>query len=96
MEAITLFVIALLVWKVIELNEKIENLEISTRYQLEGVAALLANLQPKKPVEIPTRLDNELVEELLVTEQLKVDDDKKPLKIVKEYWDGYNTQNKTK
>ena len=67
MEAIltlTLFVTALLVWKVIELNEKIENLEISTRYQLEGVAALLAKLQPKGPVEIPVRLDDEVVNEM--------------------------------
>jgi hypothetical protein len=73
MEAIltlTLFVAALLVWKVIELNEKIENLEISTRYQLEGVAALLAKLQPKGPVEIPARLDNEIVSVIMdVTKQ---------------------------
>ena len=74
MEAIlilTLFVTALLVWKVIELNEKIENLEISTRYQLEGVAALLAKLQPKGPVEIPVRLDDEVVNE--ITEMTKQD-----------------------
>jgi len=73
MEAIltlTLFVTALLVWKVIELNEKIENLEISTRYQLEGVAALLAKLQPKGPVEIPVRLDDEIVNVIMdVTKQ---------------------------
>ena len=74
MEAIltlTLFVIALLVWKVIELNEKIENLEISTRYQLEGVAALLAELQPKQVKEIPVRLDDEIVNEM--TEMTKQD-----------------------
>jgi hypothetical protein len=73
MEAIlilTLFVAALLVWKVVELNEKIENLEISTRYQLEGVAALLAKLQPKGPVEIPARLDDEIVSVIMdVTKQ---------------------------
>jgi hypothetical protein len=73
MEAILtliLFVAALLVWKVIELNEKIENLEISTRYQLEGVAALLAKLQPKGPVEIPARLDDEIVSVIMdVTKQ---------------------------
>jgi hypothetical protein len=73
MEAIlilTLFVAALLVWKVIELNEKIENLEISTRYQLEGVAALLAKLQPKGPVEIPARLDDEIISVIMdVTKQ---------------------------
>jgi hypothetical protein len=73
MEAIltlTLFVAALLVWKVVELNEKIENLEISTRYQLEGVAALLAKLQHKGPVEIPARLDNEIVSVIMdVTKQ---------------------------
>jgi hypothetical protein len=67
---LTLFVAALLVWKVIELNEKIENLEISTRYQLEGVAALLAKLQPKGPVEIPARLDDEIVSVIMdVTKQ---------------------------
>ena len=67
---LTLFVAALLVWKVVELNEKIENLEISTRYQLEGVAALLAKLQPKGPVEIPARLDNEIVSVIMdVTKQ---------------------------
>ncbi len=67
---LTLFVAALLVWKVIELNEKIENLEISTRYQLEGVAALLAKLQPKGPVEIPVRLDDEIVSVIMdVTKQ---------------------------
>jgi replication-associated recombination protein RarA len=74
MEAIltlTLFVAALLVWKVIELNEKIENLEISTRYQLEGVAALLAELQPKQVKEIPVRLDDEIVNEM--TEMTKQD-----------------------
>jgi hypothetical protein len=73
MEAIltlTLFVAALLVWKVIELNEKIENLEISTRYQLEGVAALLAELQPKQVKEIPVRLDDEIVNVIMdVTKQ---------------------------
>jgi hypothetical protein len=67
---LTLFVAALLVWKVVELNEKIENLEISTRYQLEGVAALLAKLQPKGPVEIPARLDDEIVSVIMdVTKQ---------------------------
>jgi hypothetical protein len=67
---LTLFVAALLVWKVIELNEKIENLEISTRYQLEGVAALLVKLQPKGPVEIPARLDDEIVSVIMdVTKQ---------------------------
>jgi hypothetical protein len=67
---LTLFVAALLVWKVVELNEKIENLEISTRYQLEGVAALLAKLQPKGPVEIPARLDDEVINEIMdVTKQ---------------------------
>jgi hypothetical protein len=73
MEAILtliLFVAALLVWKVVELNEKIENLEISTRYQLEGVAALLAKLQPKGPVEIPVRLDDEVISVIMdVTKQ---------------------------
>ena len=73
MEAIltlTLFVAALLVWKVIELNEKIENLEISTRYQLEGVAILLAELQPKQVKEIPVRLDDEIVSVIMdVTKQ---------------------------
>ena len=73
MEAILtliLFVAALLVWKVIELNEKIENLEISTRYQLEGVAALLAELQPKQVKEIPVRLDDEIVNVIMdVTKQ---------------------------
>ena len=73
MEAIltlTLFVAALLVWKVVELNEKIENLEISTRYQLEGVAALLAQLQPKQVKEIPVRLDDEVVSVIMdVTKQ---------------------------
>jgi hypothetical protein len=73
MEAILtliLFVAALLVWKVIELNEKIENLEISTRYQLEGVAALLAELQPKQVKEIPVRLDDEIVSVIMdVTKQ---------------------------
>jgi hypothetical protein len=67
---LTLFVAALLVWKVIELNEKIENLEISTRYQLEGVAALLAELQPKQVKEIPVRLDDEIVSVIMdVTKQ---------------------------
>jgi hypothetical protein len=67
---LTLFVAALLVWKVIELNEKIENLEISTRYQLEGVAALLAELQPKQVKEIPVRLDDEIVNVIMdVTKQ---------------------------
>jgi hypothetical protein len=73
MEAILtliLFVAALLVWKVVELNEKIENLEISTRYQLEGVAALLAELQPKQVKEIPVRLDDEVVSVIMdVTKQ---------------------------
>jgi hypothetical protein len=73
MEAILtliLFVAALLVWKVIELNEKIENLEISTRYQLEGVAILLAELQPKQVKEIPVRLDDEIVSVIMdVTKQ---------------------------
>ena len=73
MEAILtliLFVAALLVWKVIELNEKIENLEISTRYQLEGVAILLAELQPKQVKEIPARLDDEIVSVIMdVTKQ---------------------------
>ena len=67
---LTLFVAALLVWKVVELNEKIENLEISTRYQLEGVAALLAQLQPKQVKEIPVRLDDEVVSVIMdVTKQ---------------------------
>ena len=67
---LTLFVAALLVWKVIELNEKIENLEISTRYQLEGVAILLAELQPKQVKEIPVRLDDEIVNVIMdVTKQ---------------------------
>jgi hypothetical protein len=67
---LTLFVAALLVWKVVELNEKIENLEISTRYQLEGFAALLAELQPKQVKEIPVRLDDEIVSVIMdVTKQ---------------------------
>jgi hypothetical protein len=67
---LTLFVAALLVWKVVELNEKIENLEISTRYQLEGVAKLLAELLPKQVKEIPARLDDEIVSVIMdVTKQ---------------------------
>lgn len=98
MEAIltlTLFVVALLVWKVIELNEKIENLEISTRYQLEGVAALLAELQPKQVKEIPVRLDDEIVSVIMdVTKQdmeeyqaEKAEFQKKMKKIKEEYSD---------
>jgi hypothetical protein len=95
MEAIlilTLFVTALLVWKVVELNEKIENLEISTRYQLEGVAALLAKLQPKGPVEIPVRLDDEIVnimtemtkQEMLEYQKEKIEFKKKQRKLLED------------
>ncbi len=90
MEAITLFVIALLVWKVIELNEKIKNLEISTRYQLEGVAALLAELQPKQVKEIPIRLSNETLEEVLPI--LSEEELKQELKKLR--YDRYMRENK--
>lgn len=97
--ALTLFVTALLVWKVMELNEQIENLEITTRQQLESVAKLLVELQPKGPVEIPVRLDKELVNELLATETtemngLKVTTPKRDDKL-KEYYKNqtYTTYN---
>jgi hypothetical protein len=89
---LTLFVAALLVWKVVELNEKIENLEISTRYQLEGVAALLAKLQPKQVKEIPVRLDDEVVneitemtkQEMLECQKEKIEFQKKQRKLLKD------------
>jgi hypothetical protein len=90
MEAITLFVIALLVWKVVELNKKIENLEISTRYQLEGVAALLAKLQPKQEPKIPVRLSEEVVKEVLpVLSEEELEQELKKLR-----YDRYMRENK--
>lgn len=79
MEAIltlTLFVTALLVWKVMAMNEHHEHLREDIKNingQLEGVAKLLAELQPKGPIEIPVRLNPELVEELLATEATVMD-----------------------
>ena len=90
MEAITLFVIALLAWKVIELNEKIENLEISTRYQLDDVAKLLTELLPKQVKEIPIRLSEETLEEVLpVLSEEELEQELKKLR-----YDRYMRENK--
>lgn len=62
---ISLVAVALLVWKVMHLSESVESLEMSIRYEMKGIAKLLAELQPKGPVEIPARLDDQTLKEVV-------------------------------
>ena len=68
MEAVLIFVVALLVWKAMAINEKIEHIDARLNNIDTVLAAyykMLKELQPKPPVEIPTRLDDETVKEMI-------------------------------
>ena len=63
MEAIltlTLLVTALLVWKIVELNDRIENLDISTRYQLENLTKMIKEMNERNDKEIKSRRGDEI------------------------------------
>ena len=63
MEAIltlTLLVTVLLVWKIIELNDRIENLDISTRYQLENLTKMIKEMNEKNDKEIKSSRGDEI------------------------------------
>jgi hypothetical protein len=68
MEAVLIFVAALLVWKAMAINEKIEHIDARLNNIDTVLAAyykMLKELQPKPPVEIPARLDDETVKEMI-------------------------------
>ena len=68
MEAVLIFVVALLVWKAMAINEKIEHIDARLNNIDTVLAAyykMLKELQPKPPVEIPARLDDETVKEMI-------------------------------
>jgi hypothetical protein len=68
MEAVLIFVVALLVWKAMAINEKIEHVDARLNNIDTVLAAyykMLKELQPKPPVEIPARLDDEIVREMI-------------------------------
>lgn len=63
MEAIltlTLLVTALLVWKIVELNDRIENLDINTRYQLENLTKMIKEMNERNDKEIKSRRGDEI------------------------------------
>jgi hypothetical protein len=71
MEAVLVLLLAgvtLLVWKAMVINEKIEHIDARLSNQdvvLAEYYKMFKGLQPKTPVEIPARLDDEIVREMI-------------------------------
>jgi len=71
MEAVLILLlagVALLVWKAMAINEKIEHIDARLSNQdvvLAEYYKMFKGLQPKEPVEIPARLDDEVVREMI-------------------------------
>lgn len=71
MEAVLILLlagVALLIWKAMSINEKIEHIDARLSNQdivLAEYYKMFKGLQPKGPVEIPARLDEEIVREMI-------------------------------
>ena len=77
MEAVAIVILvmlALVIWKIIEVNDNVE--QVNARLNnidvvLAAYYKMLKDLQPPKPVEIPTRLSEDVLKEIYSDEDIK-------------------------